>query len=515
MSDAPVLYLDADDEITSAAARIRETEADRLALVIPYGSRLATSRINFRLLAREASERGKVLEIVAADPSARALAMTAGLTVHASVAAFEQPATVVPVPPPDEAPTSVILVPRAGGERVPVVGRARPPVRPRVAIAFALGLVVLLAVGGFLAVTLLPSASIDLSPWSASIGPLTATVVADPTVVAVDPASLTVPAQQITLDVAVSQTFQATGKLVTEAKAQGSVTFENCDTGGAVTIPVGSRVATSGGVAFLTGAKVTIKRAMVFPFACRTGSVSVEAVLAGTDGNVAAGQINRIPPGYDAIVLRVTNTNPTTGGVHDETPKITQADVDGALATLAAALPAQMDQQLAGGVAVPSGVTLYPETKRLGTTTPTLDPRSLVGKEQAGFDLGLSAKGTVLGVDPSPIRALAENQLAPRVQAGWALDPASVRVDIGVPVVVGTTVQFPVTLAANQVRTVDRASLLAEIRGLDLPAARARLDALGNADVRLWPDWVTTIPTNADRVTLTIHDPTPMPTPSP
>ena len=84
-----LVYLDVDDEITSAAARIRSTEADRITLVLPYGSRLATSRINFRLLAREAAARGKQLDIVCADASARALAAAAGLPVHASVAAFE------------------------------------------------------------------------------------------------------------------------------------------------------------------------------------------------------------------------------------------------------------------------------------------------------------------------------------------------------------------------------------------------------------------------------------------
>ena len=44
----PLVYLDVDDEITSAATRIRTSDGDRLALVLPYGSRLATSRINFQ-----------------------------------------------------------------------------------------------------------------------------------------------------------------------------------------------------------------------------------------------------------------------------------------------------------------------------------------------------------------------------------------------------------------------------------------------------------------------------------
>jgi hypothetical protein len=85
---AAIVYLDVDDEITSAAARIRGLEDERIALVLPLGSRLATSRINFRLLAREAEVRGKKIEIVTNDASARALAASAGLPTYLSVVAF-------------------------------------------------------------------------------------------------------------------------------------------------------------------------------------------------------------------------------------------------------------------------------------------------------------------------------------------------------------------------------------------------------------------------------------------
>jgi hypothetical protein len=86
---ATILYLDVDDEITTAATRIRGAADKAVAIVLPAGSRLATSRINFRLLAREGLERNRILSIVAADPAARAIAASAGLPVYASVAEFE------------------------------------------------------------------------------------------------------------------------------------------------------------------------------------------------------------------------------------------------------------------------------------------------------------------------------------------------------------------------------------------------------------------------------------------
>jgi hypothetical protein len=537
MSESAVLYLDADDEITSAAARIRATEAERIAVVLPYGSRLATSRINFRLLAREATERGKAIEIVAADASARALALTAGLTVHPSVSAFEAgggpnegggpdamegglvaTAPTLPAPADADAPTSVILVPKSKASHVPVVGRVRPPVRSGVAIGLGLAVVAFIAIGGVLAYALLPSATIVLSPWSSTIGPLSADVVADPNVTAADPATLTVPARRFTFGVAVSQTFEATGAKVTESKATGSVTFRNCDPSSTVIIPAGSKVATASGVQFVTVARLSIRKATFQPPStvnCRLGSVGIEALLAGTAGNVAADLIREVPPGYDSSLLFVTNPEPTSGGTHDETPQISQADVDGALATLTAALPGELDRQIGLATGVPTGTTLYPQTKALGTATPTVDPRTLVGKQLAEFELGLGAQGSVIGVDSSPIRSLAEARLRSQVQTDWSLEEASISIDVGAPNVVGQVVSFPVSMSARQVRNVNQAALLAAVQGLDVPAARARLDDFGNADIRLWPDWVTTIPTNASRVTLTLGDPAPLPSPTP
>jgi len=104
-----IIYLEVDDEITSAAARIRASDAARIAVVLPYGSRVATSRINFRLLSRDALTHDKRLSIVTGDPATRALAASAGLAVFASVAEYEsatagaededgpRPATAVPV----------------------------------------------------------------------------------------------------------------------------------------------------------------------------------------------------------------------------------------------------------------------------------------------------------------------------------------------------------------------------------------------------------------------------------
>ena len=523
--DAPdVIYLDVDDEITSAAARLRRTEAERVALVLPYGSRLATSRINFRLLAREAGARGKRLEIVAADASARALAGSAGLAVYPSVAALEggEPGGPTPVPgevaaaapAADGTETRVLAVPKVA-DRVPIVGRRRPPIRTRTALVAAAVVVAILAVGGVGAFVYLPTATIVLTPTAERIGPLQLSVQARPDVTTPDAATLTVPAKTFDFDVQAFQTFTTTGVKVTEAKASGNVTFQNCDTGGGVMIPAGATVSTQAGIDFRTLAKVTIKRAAIFPFACKTGSVAVEAELAGTAGNVAAGAINRIPPGYDSVVLSVTNTQPTSGGVHDETPQISQRDIDAATTQLTTGLRDDFDRQVREGTGVPAGTTLFDATKTLGTATPSLDPKTLLGQAVSEFQLGLTATGTVLGVDPTPITALAETRLASQVGDGWQLASGSTTIDVGDPSVSPSVISFPVTVTATRNRVVDHDALVARIKGLVLAEARARLDDFGQVDITLWPDWVSTIPTDTSRISLTIEAAAPAPSATP
>ena len=48
-----VWYLDSEDEITDAVARLRGATEEQVVFVVPTGSRIATGRINFKLLSRE------------------------------------------------------------------------------------------------------------------------------------------------------------------------------------------------------------------------------------------------------------------------------------------------------------------------------------------------------------------------------------------------------------------------------------------------------------------------------
>ena len=595
-----ILYLDVDDEITTAANRVREADATRIAIVLPFGSRVATSRINFRLLSRDATLNSKRLSIVAADPATRALAASAGLPIFATVAEYESangadggtpppermdvapavstaplparsprgtagrrprgevvagssemPAT--PTPSLDVAAAagaaagaavgaapgltaltadmaaarpaprgpSVVPAARVVADTPPEPLRGDPPrpARSRVTSAPAdralpwniartplvIGLAVLalaLVVGGVGAYVFLPTATAVISPRENVIGPIPLRIVADPNATAADPEARIVPAVTKQLPVETTATFPVTGRRVEESPATGAVRFRNLDFTSSNTIPRGSIVSTQGGTRFRTERAVTVPRAelvglQVFP---ATASVKVRAVNAGTEGNVEPNTILVIPRGEDPRTLDVTNPDATSGGKRDEFPRVVQADITAATKAVDAQLAAAFAEQLADPSLAADGTTVFPDTATLGDPTYSVDPATLVGQEIESFELGANATGTVLAVDTTAVEQVAEENIAPQVQAGYSLVDGSSQVQPSPGEVDEGVITFPVTITARQVLQIDPAAVEAEIRGKSLTEAQAILDRYGQSQLSVWPDWVGTIPTLDARV---------------
>jgi len=595
-----IFYLDIDDEITSAAARIRGTQDLVVVLVLPAGSRIATSRINFRLLAREAQQRSRRLSIVAPDASARALAATAGLPAFASTMEYEsslaQPASVgeeaaapatvpavgvaiqPPAPAPDAGPAVAqarrltpdelaardvalaggvaggasgstpgsassirdvdrdagrlgTLEPHATAARLgPSTGlgpereQAATPRSHRRRTALLVGLLVLVflgVAGGAAAYLLLPSASIVLTIRPAPLAPVEFVVTADPAATAPDPAAAVVPATRLEIPLTASGTFKSTGKRVDEAAAVGSARWTNCDPTRAYSIPRGTLVRTAAGIAFATDEAVFLPVAILNPpkITCQDRAVSVTAAKTGPGGNVAAGTITVIPGQYNSVVISVRNPAATSGGKHQEFPRVLQKDVTAALAALGKQLDAQLVASAAAPAGLPAGSTPFPETATRGAATPSLDPTTLVDQEVAQFDLGVTATGTIVTVDQAPILALGEARLAAAVPADRDMVAGSALVTVGPGTVDAQRVRFGVTARAESAPRVDESALRTQLKGRSPTEARAILAAYGDATVTLWPSWATTIPTFDARVDLRVEgvagvSPTPAPSAS-
>ncbi len=379
----------------------------------------------------------------------------------------------------------------------------------------ALGLVLL--VGGVGAYVVLPSATIVVTPRTESLDPLRVVVTADPEANEPDAAARVVPAEILPLEVTVSDTFPATGERVEETPATGTVRFSNLDFLRTNSVPAGSIVSTNAGVRFRTAEAVTVPKADLVGLTVFPGQVNVNvtAVDPGTAGNVQPNTIVIVPKGEDPQALKVVNPDETSGGTHEAFPQVAQEDVDAAMEQLTTALDAEFQARLADPSIAPPDTTVFVETATLGEATPSQDPAGLVEQEVETFELGLTATGSVVTVDPAPVAAIADELLRAGLEPGHRLVADSIQVQVGEAVVAGQSISFSATATGQQVAVLDAEELRTMVLGKPLDDARRILSGYGDVELTAWPDWVGSVPTIANRVELRIDDTVPVETPTP
>ena len=520
-----VLYLEIDDEITSAAARLRAAAAGPVALVLPAGSHLASSRINFRLLAREAAARGQALAIVSPEAAARALALAAALPAYATVREYEAAAAEGsaaapgaaaggPVPTVEaEAPGEEEAAPAAAGARpaaaaaLPVVrGEARRGERPSRRRWLAVGLLLLIVAGGgggAAAYFVVPEARVTVTPRLEAIGPVSFSVTADPEATAVDAAAGIVPAERPTLRVEASGTYEASGVRVDETKASGVARFRSENTLFDVTVPAGTRLSTASGAGFVTTAAAVVPKAS-FATGPTARDVTIEAIDPGPAGNVPAGAITREPSTLAAALVTVSNPSATTGGSRTEVKLIAQEDYDAAVVDLQAKLDEAFRARLVTTTTTPEGSRIFPDTARLGAATFDPEP-AVVGSEAESFILVARANGRASAVDLDQIDRLGAERLRGEVASGLVLLEDSPKVEWSPgggsdP----SQVVFEVTAQGSGYRRIDAAALKAAIVGRPLGEALGILAGYGEARVELTPDWFGRIPSLDFRVVVEV-----------
>lgn len=524
-----VCYLDADDEITSAVARLREAEDASVLLVLPPGSRIGTSRINFRLLAAEAQARGRELAVATPDRGVRSLAATAGIAAYPSVAEYEA-APRYPAASRDPTNASGLSPAESYPERdAPPVFPALPPEmpapptaarrqrRPRLTgldrrtlrWAAALAVLLLFIGAGVAAAVVLPSARITVTPVTTAAGPVVLDVVADPDAPADDPATGTVRAERLEIPLEVGGRFAATGRDVALTRATGRVRFTSENTLFDVTVPSGTEVSTQSGIRFVTTDSVVVPKAS-FSTGRTTADAPVQAVEGGPSGNVAANTITREPATLRAALVSVNNPQPTGGGTRTETPFVSQSDYDAAMRQLTRELDRALDPAVSARAAREQDgeLMVHPGTASRGRISPEPAAADLVGRRgSTSFELALRATGSVTAVRESDLEPLAETRLRESLDPGYTIFPGSVSVEVGHGRVDGATVRYSLQARAEQSRALDAAALLAEVKGRPVDEARRLLSRYGRVEIEIWPSFVDAIPTFDPRVSLVVGPP--------
>lgn len=544
-----VCYLEADDEITSAIGRIRAVRDGEVVIVVPAGSRIATSRINFKLLAKEATDRRLNAVAVTDEPQVRALAIAAGLPAYDSIAAAEQ--ALASFREQDRqlaerlgrggAATAAAAGAAAGGSKdaesksqqtmaLPLdfdgakastdtaVMTVDPNAQPdgaaaarrrrkqrRVSLApLAVIALLLLLVGGvaYGAYMFLPTASIALRPATTPVTVPPFTVTADPNVAVVDAAAGVIPAEQVSLPLHVEGTFPATGVDARETRASGVVRFRSENTINDVPIPAQTVVSTADGVDFVTQEAVTVPRAS-FETGPSTIDVDVRAVRAGTRGNVGAGDVTQLPGALATQLISVRNPDAMSGGRRIEEQMVTQADYDAAVASLSAQLDAALATALANPENVPRGLVAYPSTAAIVSAQADQPASAIVDTVAPEFTLGLDAQGQVVAVNEELIDEVAASRVAAQLPTGQTLVGDGVNTSFDPGTAVGSTVVYDVVADALALDQPTTQEIIEAVRGKTVAEAQAALAQYGDGDVSVWPEFIDRLPEQAARISVT------------
>lgn len=559
-----VWYLDLDDEITDAVARLRAAKDDKVVLVIPPGSRIGTGRINFRLLAREAETRGLTVALVSSDPQVRALGASAGLTAHARVTDAERAlglevdeestgtrTTAVPSaarvgaavsttadPAADEAAAvgkvrrggllhrrregyavtprtataaageetgAVTVIPYGPGDGARIVRRG-PSTRRRVVTWGTRGAIIgALAAGAlYVAYLTVPTATVTLTPGTSTLGPEQASIVASPNTPVVDVATGAIPAEWYKIPLIKSGTFDATGRDEVLTFAKGKVVFTSKNTITDMVIKDGQRLSTVDGRDYKTLAQV------VLPVWDGEGpkpraEVAIQAIRRGKDGNTGAETVSVVRGNLDRLGISVNNPEPITGGDRFFRQVVTTKDCNAARAALVTELEA--DLAVAAAEDATPGLTRYKESATLAEValTPTCEDLVDSSPEEGRFELKAQTTGTVLEVDESVLDEVAAQHFQLGLDPSIQIEPGSVTAEpAGAPVVEDDKVTFPMAVTALVTLPWDAATIKQEIAGKPVPAAKEILSKYGAATLTMWPDFVPNVPTDAGRISLVI-----------
>lgn len=428
------IYLETDEEITSAIDKMSKSEGDSVSIVVPKRSTLLQSIVNLRLLKRAAEDAGKELVLVTTDKTTTHLAAKTGLAVASSLKAKPVMPELSAEEPDDGAEIVESAEDEPGSEEAAALPKkpnkpsfakpmlVRTPVGPpdEAAAAAPKGTKVpnfnqlqkrLLIGGGVLALLLLgyvlnfflKTATVTLYARGTRVAAAFDFTV-DPAAKDTDFNKAVLAGQKLEVNKDLTTNVPATGKKDVGTKASGSVTIKNCDDTLEHGFPANSTV-TSQGKNFKTNEAVTIPAGTFGSgLVCTspTVTVAVTAEQAGDGYNLG-------PAAYTSPSLNSNyriNGGQMSGGTSRQLTVLSQEDVDKAKAELMKNEQEKAKQELEGRAA--SGYIVIKESYFEEAKSVTSNPA--VGSEASTATVTVSVAYVQLAVNKAEYEKLVEAQ---------------------------------------------------------------------------------------------------------
>ncbi|HSX29982.1 MAG TPA: hypothetical protein VLE73_05490 [Candidatus Saccharimonadales bacterium] len=558
-----VLYIDVDDEITAIIDKVRASNQKIVALVLPKRASMLQSIVNMKLLKRSADESKKKIVLITSEPGLLPLAGTVGMHVAKTL----QTRPEVPEGPPsrnddtdvieeageiDSAEPDPLDKNRSVGELAGATavdselddtieldneptsssdstsGSAGAPAKSakekkklkipnfnkfRLALVIAGAAVILLIVGSVFAFKILPKASLTIKTDSQAVSSSV------PLSFKTDPGTElnaekgVIPATIQQVQKTQEQQVPATGQQNNGQKAAGTVRLALGDcTKDAVTVPAGTGV-TSGGKTFITQ-EAAIMQSVKVGGVCKNGSfpdvstdtVSVAALSAGSSYNVGPGSFT--VAGYSNV--SGSSSAAMTGGTDDIIKIVTQADIDAAKQKIGGQDTEQLHNDLKNGL-ITKGLYAVDQTFKANEADTKLSANP--GDKADTVTVTQAVTYVMMGVDRDDLQKVIANAAADKINTkkqkilDYGIEGAQFEVqnqDAS-----SATVTITTTVVAGP--ELDKEAIKKQVAGKKASTATATLKSSpGVTDVTVdySPFWVSSIPNDTKKITVTIEKPT-------
>lgn len=543
----PVVVVSADESLDEVIYRLREAakSGQLLELVVPIDSPLLLTASEFRRLKETADAERLPVTIRTADPLRLRLAERLGLRARAMTAAAPTRREIPPIVPP--APVVVAPLPEPGPEPTPflsvepavdlathwprldqddeaaeteepavdlaeVEGSPTSGARGKALLRWLVGVIALVALvaGVYLAIQfVIPSATIAITPVGTDVQSSIMFDVTPDGAPLDDQAAFALVPATTRVTVTWEGSVPATGsRAVPDATATGSVELRNA---GAEPVTVGpdAVMTTEAGVEFSLAEPVTVPAADSATNQPGMATGQIRALVAGTGGNVAPGEVGgRLENGVYFSNL----SGPTSGGTDRVFTVVAQEDLDALLAqandsALSLAREALAKEDADTGLSVTSvSVASRDDVFDRGVDE---EAERVSLKTTMALDASTYDKATAM----AKLLPLVEQQLAAQAPAGAAIDANDII--ISEPAVVetderGTRVEVDATATAwHEFSDAEKELLAATLAGLTDDEAASVLDKTpGIVDFRVAyaPTWLPQeMPNNPGRITIKVE----------
>ncbi|HEY77430.1 MAG TPA: hypothetical protein G4O00_14830, partial [Thermoflexia bacterium] len=336
---------------------------------------------------------------------------------------------------------------------------------------------------------ILPRATLTLLPVGTTVSvivPVSASLEAE----AIDLDAGVIPARRVGDYFEGSIQVETTGTAAYESgKATGTVLFTNLLPQD-VTIPAGTVVRTSSGsfpIRFATTQDVVVPARGQAP-------APIEALEEGPAGNVGPNLINQVE-GPASLAVRVTNPEPTSGGMVQEVRAVSQEDMDRARELLTRQL---LDEACEGLKVLLEPTEFLPcASLEIQATEAAYDRFLTERADTLGLHMRLLITG--LAVDQGNAGTVAYARLVRRLPSGHELVGATFEIGEVAEEPIGTgDITFFVTATGYAAAKIDPDAVREAVRGRRLDRAVEQLQAefplAQPPRIEVWPQWMPWMP---------------------